>query len=52
MRQLFDYQTGNDKPGAVALPKLAKAGGVTVDWILEFEAHEAPETYGGIDPKD
>ena len=53
--QLSDYQTGKDKPGAIMLQKLARAGGVSVDWILGIDStpmiREAEEPYGGLDPE-
>lgn len=52
MPQLSDYQTGKDKPGALALMKLARAGGVTVDWILGLDqtplVREAAADYKAI----
>lgn len=49
--QLSDYQTGKDKPGAIMLEKLARAGGVSVDSLLGFEVGEAPKPYGELDPE-
>lgn len=55
--QLSDYQTGKDKPGSFMLQKLARAGGVSVDWLLGLDSidsrnpmnsqvREAPAPYG------
>ena len=51
VRQLSDYQTGKDKPGSIALEKLARAGGGTADSLLGLEVQEIPEPYETLDPE-
>ena len=42
---LSQYETGRKAPGHRNLAKIARAGGVSVDWILGLSVAEQPQSY-------